>query len=78
MAYEEIIYGKEARIATITLNRPDKLNAMSQGLMREFDLAVEEFNHDDDARVLVIRAGRAFSAGFAIGGAPEDGGKRPQ
>ncbi len=60
MAYGEIIDSKEARIATTTLNRPDKRNAMSQELMREFDLAVEEFNHDDDARVLVIRgAGRA-------------------
>ncbi len=76
MAYEEIIYSKERRVATITLNCPDKLNAMGPVLMREFEEAVEEFNHDDDARVLVIRgAGRAFSAGFAIGGAPAAGGQ---
>lgn len=78
MAYQEIEYSKDRRVATILLNRPDKLNAMNGALMAEFEQALDEFNNDDDARVLVIRgAGRAFSAGFDIGGgAPQDGHQR--
>jgi len=76
MAYQDILYTKDNRVATITLNKPEKLNAMSGLTQSEFEQAVDEFNHDDEARVLVIRgAGRAFSAGFDIGGGPPADGQ---
>ncbi|HJM88977.1 MAG TPA: enoyl-CoA hydratase/isomerase family protein [Dehalococcoidia bacterium] len=69
--YETITYEKEAPIATITLNRPDKLNALSQELQLEVRSALEDAGWGDDSiRVIVLKAaGRAFSAGFDISGA---------
>lgn len=68
MPFDTIIYEKEAPIATITLNRPDKLNALSDELQSEVREAMEDAGwHDDDIRVIVLKAaGRAFSAGFDI------------
>lgn len=64
MAYEFIILEKKDHIATMTLNRPDKLNAFSIPMHKEFSTALDELEDDDDARVLVITgAGRAFCAG---------------
>jgi enoyl-CoA hydratase/carnithine racemase len=70
MSFETIIYEKEAPIATITLNRPDKLNALSDELQAEVRQALEDAGwDDDDIRVIVLKAaGRAFSAGFDISG----------
>lgn len=70
MDYETIIYEKEAPIASITLNRPDKLNALSQQLQLEVRDAMEDAGWNDDAiRVIVLKAnGRAFSAGFDLSG----------
>ncbi|MBI3953910.1 MAG: enoyl-CoA hydratase/isomerase family protein [Chloroflexi bacterium] len=73
MAYETIIYEKlpeQPRIARITLNRPEKLNALSDTLLREFYAAVDEFDHDPETVVLILRgAGRVFSSGYDLGGA---------
>src|SRR5881396_3351563 len=68
MAYETIIYEKvEDKICRITLNRPEKLNAMSRQLLSELDGAFDEFEKDNDASVLIIRgAGRAFCAGYDL------------
>ena len=68
--YENIIYEKEAPIAFITLNRPDKINALSEGLQLDVRDALEDAGwHDDEIRVIVLKAaGRAFSAGFDISG----------
>jgi enoyl-CoA hydratase/carnithine racemase len=68
--YENIIYEKEAPIAFITLNRPDKINALSEGLQLDVRDALEDAGwHDDEVRVIVLKAaGRAFSAGFDISG----------
>ena len=62
MAYEAIIYEKvEEKIFRITLNRPEKLNAMSRQLLSELDSALDEFENNNDASVLIVRgAGRAF------------------
>lgn len=69
MSYENIVYAREGRIATIMLNRPEKLNALNGQLLREFDAALTEFEQDNSVRVLVVRgAGRAFSAGYDLGG----------
>jgi enoyl-CoA hydratase len=55
------------RVATITLNRPDILNALSVGLLRELDTAVAQVESDADVRGVVLTgAGRAFAAGANI------------
>ncbi|MBT4686938.1 MAG: enoyl-CoA hydratase/isomerase family protein [Rhodospirillaceae bacterium] len=68
MSYENIIYEKRGPIAYVTLNRPDKLNALSDDLQLEVRHALEDAGfEDDDIRVIVLKAsGRAFSAGFDI------------
>ena len=68
-AYENLLYEKQRNGLLITLNRPDALNALSQGLRDEIDAALEEARQDPDIRAVVITgAGRAFSAGADIGG----------
>ncbi|MFN8638987.1 MAG: enoyl-CoA hydratase-related protein [Dehalococcoidia bacterium] len=75
MAYQDIIYEKQAPIAYVTLNRPEKLNALSQNLQLEVRDALEDAGwHDDSIRVIVLKAnGRAFSAGFDLSGGGGDG-----
>jgi enoyl-CoA hydratase len=70
-------FGTEERIARITLNRPEKLNALSQDLLRAFEDALRTLEADPGVRVIVIRgAGRAFSAGYDISGAPPPAGQQ--
>lgn len=66
--YETVVYEKvEDRIFRLTLNRPEKLNAMSQKLLKELDGVMDEFESDSAASVLIIRgAGRAFCAGYDL------------
>jgi len=64
MAYETIIYEKADRIARITLNRPEKLNALSVQLRSEIVDAVKDAERDEDVNVIIAKgAGRAFSSG---------------
>ena len=59
----DVLYQREGRIATITLNRPEKLNAISFGMRREFDEVLDEAEADDAVRVVIIRgAGRSARA----------------
>ena len=68
MNYETIILEKEEGIATITLNRPEKLNAMNLQMIRELGEALEETDKDEEVRVVVITgAGRGFSSGADVG-----------
>ncbi len=63
-------FGTEDRLARITLNRPEKMNALSQDLLWLFEEKLRELERDQTCRVIVIKgAGRAFSAGYDIGGA---------
>ncbi|MGA2409251.1 MAG: enoyl-CoA hydratase-related protein [Candidatus Binataceae bacterium] len=73
--FETIIYEKvEDKIWRLTLNRPEKLNAMSQKLLREFDEAISQFEADPEASVIIIRgAGRAFCAGYDLQGTQQPG-----
>ena len=68
-AYENLLYEKQRNGLLITLNRPEAMNALSQGLRNEIDAALEEARQDTEIRAVVITgAGRAFSAGADIGG----------
>ncbi len=68
MDYSTVIYEKvEDKIRRLTLNRPEKLNAMSPKLLQELDDVFNTFEDDPDASVLIIRgAGRAFCAGYDL------------
>jgi enoyl-CoA hydratase len=65
MSYETILYETRGRIATITLNRPEKFNTIRPPLPEELEQAVAEANADKEVRVVVLKgAGKAFCAGF--------------
>jgi enoyl-CoA hydratase/carnithine racemase len=64
MSYQDILYKVEHRIATITLNRPDKLNAWTAIMEREVREAMDAAAADDGVRAIVLTgAGRGFCAG---------------
>ncbi|CAA0081671.1 2,3-dehydroadipyl-CoA hydratase [Zhongshania aliphaticivorans] len=63
-AYETITYSVSNRVATISLNRPKAMNAISQQMRLELKQAVDTAESADDVRVVVLRAeGRGFSSG---------------
>jgi enoyl-CoA hydratase len=68
MAYEFILTEKEDGVGIVTLNRPEKLNAMNHQLTDELRDAVKQMNLDDDIGCIVITGSgnRAFSAGGDI------------
>ncbi len=68
MAYEAIQYDVSDRIATVTLNRPDRLNAWTNQMEREVQEVMLAANASDDVRVIVLTgAGRGFCAGADMG-----------
>jgi enoyl-CoA hydratase len=67
MSFSTLLYEKRGRIARITLNRPDRLNAIDQHMPGEIRRAVEQANADDDVHVIVLAgAGRAFCSGYDL------------
>ena len=67
MACETILYEKADRIARINLNRPEKLNALSNQLREEIADAIKDAGQDDDVNVIVLKGeGRAFCAGYDL------------
>ena len=69
MAYETILYEVAAEIATVTLNRPAKLNAWTPAMGREIVDAMRQADDDRDVRVIILTgAGRAFCAGADLRG----------
>ncbi|CAN5532934.1 crotonase/enoyl-CoA hydratase family protein [soil metagenome] len=81
MDYTQILYDVSHGVATITLNRPDKLNAFTTRMMRELLDVFDVVDGDDDVRVVIVTgAGRGFCAGadlstggetFSAGGSDE-------
>jgi enoyl-CoA hydratase/carnithine racemase len=69
MPYEKLLYDKDGKVVTITLNRPEAMNALSPDLEREMHEAVDEADADEEVRAIILTgAGRAFSAGFDLSG----------
>jgi len=72
--FEDITYQVDGHTATITLNRPDALNALSPNMVSELRAAYDEAENDDDVWILIVTAtGRAFCAGADVGEIREDG-----
>ena len=69
MAYETIVLEKKERVATITLDRPQVLNALTWKMLEEIEAAVGEVERDESVIVLVVTGGgeRAFCAGIDVG-----------
>ena len=64
MNFEHILYQVDARIATITLNRPERMNAVTARMYEELLEAFDRIDADDEVKaVIVTGAGRAFCAG---------------
>ena len=64
MEFETILLDKKDQIATITFNRPDKMNAASPAVFSDLDAALTDIEKDDDIRVVILTGkGEAFSAG---------------
>jgi enoyl-CoA hydratase len=69
MDYKNIIYEKKDGIGYITLNRPDKLNAINDAMVEELDVAFATAEPDLEVKVVVVKgAGRAFSVGQDLSG----------
>ncbi len=68
MPEETILVGREGHIATVTLNRPHKLNAMTKPMWQRLGAVMEEFEADDELRCIVLRGagGKSFSPGNDI------------
>ncbi len=72
MDYTQISYDVSDRVATITLNRPEQLNAFTNTMMRELIDAFDRVDADDEVRaVIVTGAGRGFCAGADLSGGGE-------
>ena len=67
MTYTTLKYDKQGRIARITLNRPERLNAINAAMPGEIRGAVEAANADNGVHVIILQgAGRAFCAGYDL------------
>ena len=80
MDYKEIIFESSNQIATITFNRPDKLNAMTPRMMGELWHAIRKVEDDPELRVIILTGtGRGFCAGqdLSSGGTTFDGLDKP-
>jgi enoyl-CoA hydratase len=68
MSYSTLITSLENNILTITINRPDKLNALNKTVMSELDMAIAEFERDPEAKAAIITGAgpKSFVAGADI------------
>jgi enoyl-CoA hydratase len=69
MPFQTLLYDTEDAVATITLNRPERLNTIVPPMPDELEAAVNEATRDEQVKVIVLRgAGRSFCAGFDFAG----------
>ena len=68
MAYETLLTEVRDRVMTVTLNRPDRLNAFTLQMMHDWLALLDEIDANDDVRAVVVTgAGRGFCAGADLG-----------
>jgi enoyl-CoA hydratase len=68
MSEDAVLYERRGPAAWLTLNRPDKLNALNHAIVQGLHAGMDAAERDDEVKLLVLTgAGRAFSAGFDIG-----------
>ncbi len=71
MPYKLIKVDIEDEVATLTLNRPDKLNCLNAGILHEMSRAIGELNSDDGVKALILTGeGRAFCSGADLAAQP--------
>lgn len=77
MSYKHLILERHDHVALVTLNRPERLNALNRALRDELMDVVEQLRHDDDVWAVVFTgAGRGFCSGADISGTPEAEGEQ--
>jgi enoyl-CoA hydratase/carnithine racemase len=74
MSYQDLLYAVEEKVATIALNRPERMNALSRNLEMEVHRALDEADADRGVRAIILTGnGAAFSAGYDQAAAPASG-----
>jgi enoyl-CoA hydratase/carnithine racemase len=72
MGYEQIAYEVEDRVLTLTLDRPDRLNAFTATMMEELIEALDRADDDDAVRAVIVTGrGRGFCAGADLSAGPD-------
>ncbi|HMA81170.1 MAG TPA: enoyl-CoA hydratase-related protein, partial [Candidatus Binatia bacterium] len=67
MNFENVIVEKDGTIGVVTLNRPQALNALSYGLVKDLSLAMQELDQDNEVRAIIVTGGeKVFAAGADI------------
>lgn len=78
MSYENLLFEKDGHVAVVTLNRPERLNALNGSLQKEILAACEQAKQDDDVwAVIFTGAGRGFCSGADISGPRPDNAPPP-
>ncbi len=74
MSYQDLQYSVEDKVATVALNRPDRMNALSRNLEAEIHRAFDEADADRNVRAIILTGnGAAFCAGYDQASAPASG-----
>jgi enoyl-CoA hydratase len=67
MNFENVVVETDGPVAVVTLNRPQQLNALSYGLVKDLSLAMQALDEDDEVRVIIVTGGeKVFAAGADI------------
>ena len=78
MAEKQVLYETDGKVGIVTLNRPDKLNALSMELRLNMERVLREADDAAETSVIVLRSeGRSFCVGFDVGADGYDPGKVP-
>lgn len=78
MPYNNLIVNLDDRVMSITLNRPERMNAMNLEMLEELEAALRAADSDPQTRVIIIKgAGKAFCGGYDLNMAPFTGPARP-
>jgi len=65
--FKDILFEKEGGVATVTLNRPDRLNSLTTGMYRELSSIMKQINRDDEIKTVILTgAGKGFCAGSDV------------